>query len=53
MTRKEVKEHPERLEQLVRLAHERGQVQNLQALQFMVVRKLQARITAEAERRAP
>ena len=53
MTRKEVEKHHERLEQLVKLAHERGEVQNLRSLQFMVVRKMRARTAGAAEGRAP
>lgn len=53
MTRKEVKKNPERFEQLLRLAHERGEVQNMHALQIMVARKIQAEMTAAAERRTP
>ena len=53
MTGKEVEKHPERLEQLVRLAHERGEIQNLRSLQFMVVRKMRARSAGAAAGRVP
>ena len=52
LTRKEVKKNPQRLEKLVRLAHERGEVQNLHALQFMAARKIQAQMDAAAEKGA-
>jgi len=53
MTGEEVRKHPERLEKLVRLAHARGEIQNLHALQFMAARKIQAQMAAAAERGAP
>ena len=53
MTRKEVQKHPERFEQILQLAHKRGEVQNLHALQFMAARKIQAEMSAAGERRAP
>jgi hypothetical protein len=53
LTRKEVKKNPERLEKLVRRAHERGEVQNLHALQFMAARKIQAQMVAAAEKGTP
>ena len=53
MTREDVQKHPERLEKFVRLAHERGEIQNLHALQFMAARKIQAQMTAVAEKGAP
>ena len=40
MTRREAQENPQRLEEIVRLAHERGEIQNLHALQVMSARKI-------------
>ncbi len=53
MTRKEVQKHPERLEQLLQLAHKRGEVQNLNALEFMALRRIQDMMAASDERKAP
>lgn len=50
LTGEEVQKNPERLEKLVRLAHQRGEIQNLHALQFMAARKIRAQMAAAAER---
>ncbi len=53
ITQKEARQNPQALEALIRKAHDRGEVQNYHAMQYMNALEFQALLTAREQRRAP